>query len=244
MKAIILAAGYTNRLYPLIKDRPKPLLTIRKKPVIEYIIARLESLEQIDQVFIVTNQKFFGQFQDWLDDFPSTKPIKLINDDSVNGSNSPGAIRDIDIVIKREQISEDLLVVAGDNLFSFGLRNFIEFAGKKKPQSSIGIYNLSGKFDSGKFGVVQINSEGEIVDFQEKPSHCASSLVATCLYFFPGEKLRLISDYLNHNHHDDAAGDYISWLVKSDKVYGYSFNEGSWLDVGDTDAYTEAVFTF
>lgn len=244
MKAIILAAGYANRLYPLIKDRPKPLLTIRKKPIIEYIIAKLESLEQINQIFIVTNQKFFSQFQDWLDDFPSLKSIKLISDDSFSGSDSPGAIKDIDIVIKKEQISEDLLVIAGDNLFSFGLRNFIEFAGKKKPQSSIGIYNFSGKFDSGKFGVVQINSEGEIVDFQEKPSRSVSSLIATCLYFFPGEKLHLISDYLNHNLQNDAAGDYISWLVKSDKVYGYSFNEGSWLDVGDTDAYTEAVFTF
>jgi len=244
MKAIILAAGYTTRLYPLTKDRPKPLLTIRKKPVIEYIIAKLESLEQIDQIFIVTNQKFFGQFQDWLDDFPSLKPIKLINDDSLNGNDSPGAGRDIDIVIKREQLAEDLLVVAGDNLFSFGLRNFIEFAGKKKPQSSIGIYNLNGKFDSGKFGVVQLNGDEEIVDFQEKPSRSASSLVATCLYFFPGEKLRLISDYLSHNRQDDAAGDYISWLVKSDKVYGYAFNEGNWLDVGDADAYTEAVFTF
>lgn len=244
MKAIILAAGYANRLYPLIKDRPKPLLTIRKKPIIEYIIARLESLEQLDQIFIVTNRKFFNQFQDWLDDFPSLKPIKLISDDSLNGNDSPGAIRDIDIVIKREQISEDLLVVAGDNLFSFGLRDFIEFAGKKKPQSSIGIYNLNGKFDPGKFGVVRINSDGEIVDFQEKPSRCASSLVATCLYFFPWEKLHLISDYLSHDLPKDAAGNYISWLVKSDKVYGYAFNEGNWLDVGDADAYAEAVFTF
>ncbi len=244
MKAIILAAGYATRLYPLIKDRPKPLLTIRKKPIIEYIIAKLESLEQVDQIYIVTNQKFFSQFQDWLDDFPSLKPIKLINDDSFNGSDSPGVIRDIDIVIKRENLADDLLVVAGDNLFSFGLRNFIEFAGRKKPQSSIGIYNLSGKFDSGKFGVVQINSEGEIVDFQEKPSRSDSSLIATCLYFFPGEKLHLISDYLSQGLQNDAAGDYISWLVKSDKVYGYAFNEGNWLDIGDTDAYTEAVFTF
>lgn len=244
MKAIILAAGYPSRCYPIVKDRPKPLLTIRKKPIIEYIIAKLESLEQIDQIFIVTNRRFLSQFQGWLDDFPSLKPIKLISDDSLNGNDSPGAIRDIDIVIKKEQLAEDVLVVAGDNLFSFSLRGFIEFARKKKPQSSIGIYNLNGKFDSGKFGVVKLNEDEEIIDFQEKPSRPASSLVATCLYFFPGEKLRLISDYLSHNPQDDAAGDYISWLVKSDKVYGYAFNEGNWLDVGDTDAYTEAVFTF
>lgn len=244
MKAIILAAGYATRLYPLTKDRPKPLLTIRKKPIIEYIIDKLESIEQIEEIFIVTNQKFFKQFQDWLDDFPATKSIKLVNDDSVNGNERLGAIRDIDIVIKREQLAEDLLVVAGDNLFSFGLGNFIEFACKKKPQSSIGIYNLNGKFDPGKFGVVQLNGDEEIIDFQEKPTQSVSSLIATCLYFFPREKLHLISDYLSQNHQADATGHYISWLVKSDKVYGYAFNEGSWLDVGDIDAYTEAVFTF
>jgi glucose-1-phosphate thymidylyltransferase len=49
---------------------------------------------------------------------------------------------------------------------------------------------------------------------------------------------------LSHNNHNDAPGYYISWLVKSDKVYGYTFNEGSWLDIGDIDSYTEAVFTF
>lgn len=244
MKAIILAAGYATRLYPITKDKPKPLLTIRKKPIIEYIISKLESIEQIEQILIVTNQKFFSQFQDWLDDFPCAKSIKLVNDGSLNGNERLGAIRDIDIVIKREQLCEDLLVVAGDNLFSFGLRDFIEFACKKKPQSSIGIYNLNGRYKPGKFGVVCLNGDEEIIDFQEKPAHSASSLIATCLYFFPGEKLHRISDYLNHNHQDDDAGHYISWLVKSDKVYGYTFNEGNWLDVGDVDAYTEAVFTF
>lgn len=243
MKALILAAGYATRLYPLTKDRPKPLLTIRSRPIIEYIISKLESLGQIDEILVVTNQKFFRQFQDWLGNFPATKPVKLINDGSVNEKNRLGAIRDIGLVIEKEQLSEDLLIVAGDNLFSFGLHNFIEFADKRRSYTCIGIYNLNGKLMPNKFGIVQLNGNEEIIDFQEKPETPRTSLIAMCVYFFPKEKLHLISDYLSQNNNNDAPGNYISWLLKSDKVYGYKF-EGNWLDIGDIDAYTEAVFTF
>ena len=243
MKALILAAGYATRLYPLTKDRPKPLLTIRKKPIIEYIINKLESLEQIDQILIVTNQKFFEQFQGWLDSLPCAKPIKLINDGSINCKDRLGAIGDINLAIKEEKIEDDLLVIAGDNFFNFSLHGFIDFAQERRPRNSIGIYNLNGRTQLSKFGVVQLNGDEEIIDFQEKPSQPRASLIAMCVYFFPKEKLRLISDYLSQNNDNDAPGHYISWLVKSDKVYGYTF-EGNWCDIGDIDTYTEAVFTF
>lgn len=244
MKALILAAGYLIRPYPLTKGRPKPLLTIRNRPIIEYIINKLESIEQIDQIFIVTNQKFFEQFQGWLDSFSSAKPIKLINDGSINKKDKLGAIGDISLTIREEKIEDDLLVIAGDNLFNFGLQGFIDFAQKMSPQNSIGIYNLNGKTKSNKFGIVQLNGDEEIVDFKEKPTKPESSLIAMCIYFFPKEKLHLISDYLSHNDHNGAPGNYISWLIESDRVYGYTFDKGTWLDIGDADAYTEAVFTF
>jgi glucose-1-phosphate thymidylyltransferase len=243
MKALILAAGYATRLYPFTKDKPKPLLTIRRKPIIEYIINKLESLNQIDQILIVTNQKFFKQFQSWRDNFPSIKPTKLINDGSTNEKDKRGAIGDIALAIKEANIEDDLLVVAGDNLFSFSLQPFIEFANKKRPQTSIGIYNLNGRSNPNKFGVVQLNGNEEITNFEEKPAQPKSSLIAMCIYFFPKENLHLIGHYLNQNGEYDAPGHYISWLTKSDKVYGYTF-EGNWCDIGDIDAYTEAVFTF
>lgn len=243
MKALILAAGYATRLYPLTKDKPKPLLTIRKKPIIEYIINKIESLEQIDEILIVTNQKFIGQFQAWLNNSPSLKPIKLINDGSLNEKDRRGAIGDIALAIKEKNIEDDLLVVAGDNLFSSGLNNFIETAYSRYPHNFIGIYNLNGKLKPNKFGVVQINNEQEIIDFEEKPAYPKSSLIAMCIYFFPKENLHLIERYLSQNGHADAPGHYISWLTKSNKVYGHTFS-GNWHDIGDIDAYTEAVFTF
>lgn len=248
MKALILAGGYATRLHPLTRDRPKSLLTIRSKPIIEHIINKLESLAQIDEILIITNQKFLKQFQDWIDGFPSIKPIKLINDDTTNEKDKLGAIGDIALAIGEEKIEEDLLVIAGDNLFNFSLQGFIDFAHKRRPQNSIGIYNLNGRprfsNGAGKFGVVQLNGDEEIIDFQEKPTNPINSfLVATCIYFLPEEKLRLISEYLSQNNNNDAPGHYISWLAKLDGVYGYTF-EGDWRDIGDIESYTEAVFTF
>lgn len=246
MKALILAAGYDTGLYPITRDKPKPLLTIRKKPIIEYIIHKLENLEQVDEILIVTNQKFCSQFQSWLDNFPSLKPIKLLKDNSQSAQDRCGAIGDISLAIKQENINDDLLVVAGDNLFSFSLRPFIEFALTRRPQPSIGIYNpngSAGKLDLRRFGIVLLNGGGEIVDFQEKPAQPKSSVVAMCIYFFAKENLHLFEQYLSQNSRSEEPGNYISWLAKSDKVYGYSF-EGNWCDIGDIDAYSEAVFTF
>lgn len=249
MKAIILAAGYATRLYPITKDKPKPLLTIRKKPIIEYIISKLESIEQIDQIFIVTNQKFFNQFQCWLDNFPCLKPIQLLNDGSTNEKDKLGAIRDLALVLAKENINDDILVIGGDNLFSSALNAFIDFADAIRPDNAVGVYNLNGKYESGKYGVVELGEDKKIIGFYEKPSngnginHTGSTLISMCLYFFSKEKISLLQEYLKEGNDMDKAGSYIQWLSARDTVYGYTF-PGAWLDIGDIDSYTEAVFTF
>ena len=249
MKALILAAGYATRLYPLTKDKPKPLLTIRRKPIIEYTINKLESLEQIDEILIVTNQRFFKQFQTWLDNFPSLKPIKLINDGSTNEKDKLGAIRDLAFVLVKENIDDDVLVIGGDNLFSAPLNEFIDFAKGICPNNAIGVYNLNGKYESNRYGVVKLDENKKIIGFCEKPSNGnginlnGSTLVSMCLYFFSKEKISLIQEYLKEGNDIDKAGTYIRWLSNRDGVYGYTF-QGTWLDIGDIDSYTEAVFTF
>ncbi len=255
MKSLILSAGYATRLYPITNHKPKSLLTIRGKPIIEYIIAKIELLKEIDQILIVTNHRYIKQFQQWLQNYPAGLPIKLIDDGSINEQDKRGAIGDIAFAIKEEKIKDDLLVIGGDNMFSFSLNRFIEFARNSRPRNFVGTYNLNGKLEPdkpsscaqglGKFGVVKLDMQGRVIDFQEKPTaNNGFSLVSMCLYFFPAEKLSLIYEYLNQNDNHDQAGNYISWLSKHDTVYGYTFNEGNWLDIGDIDAYTEAVFTF
>lgn len=249
MKALILAAGYATRLYPITIHKPKSLLTIKGKPIIEYTINKLESLEQMDEILIVTNQKFFKQFQSWLDNFPFLKPIKLINDGSTNEKDKLGAIRDLALVLTKENINDDLLVIGGDNLFSATLNEFIDFAKGIRPNNAVGVYNLNGKYESNRYGVVKLDENKKIIEFCEKPPNGnginlnGSTLVSMCLYFFSKEKTSLIQEYLKEGNDIDKAGSYIQWLSNRDAVYGYTF-PGSWLDIGDIDSYTDAVYTF
>jgi glucose-1-phosphate thymidylyltransferase len=63
MKVIILAAGYATRLYPLTLNQPKPLLDVAGKPIIEHLLDSLKSIQNIDQFYVVTNNKFTRHFE-------------------------------------------------------------------------------------------------------------------------------------------------------------------------------------
>ena len=244
MKCIVLAADYQTRFYPLTKGTARPLLTIRGKPVIEYIVGKFQLLEEAEQIFIVTNRSFFRKIKVWLDNFASLVPIKLIDDGSVNHKDRLGAIKDIAYVCDKENIDDDLLVIGSDNLFSSMLNGFVDFAKSLRPHNVIGTYVLNGKFKPDKFGMVKVDENKKIIDFIEKPARLnGSTAVSMCLYFFPKEKLPLIKEYIKEAKSFEAAGNYIQWLTSKDTVYGYPF-DGTWLDIGDADSYTEAVFTF
>lgn len=242
MKVLILAAGYATRLYPLTLDTPKPLLKLRNKPIIDYIIEKIEQLEDIEQIFIVSNNKFYEQFNHWLNsrNHNGGHKIKLINDGSINVEDRFGAVGDIHLVIKQESANDDLLIVAADNLFDFDLRQFIEFSLAKRPYHSICLYTENDHLDLSKFGIAQLNSDSQILSFEEKPSSPKSNLISTCIYLLPKEKLNLVSRYLELGNHHDTPGCYIKWLTQSDKVYGKTF-AGIWYDLGDFDSLSKAL---
>lgn len=239
MKALILAAGYGTRLYPLTRNIPKPLLSIARRPVIGHIIERLEEIGDIDEILIVTNQRFVRFFGDWLTNFDSKKPIKIINDRTVSEKSRLGAIGDMDFVIKTEGLDDDLLVVGGDNLFRFNLSRFVKFAKSKGLSCCVGLYQVENRESVKKYSVVELGEDGKIISFQEKPRLPRSTLIAVCIYYFPKKKLLLIPRYLKEGNNPDAPGYYISWLCKTDRVYGFTFR-GSWYDIGDLASYGQA----
>ncbi len=244
MKALILAAGYAVRLYPLTKQNPKPLLKIGKKPIIDYIIEKLEDIEEIDRIYIVTNSKFISKFKKWAESFKSSKPITLIDDLSTTPENKRGAIGDMEFSISKKRIKDDLLVIGGDNLFDGDLKGFLATAKKKKKCNVIGVYDIKDLSQADKYGVIRLNNNDRIIDFQEKPAKPVSTLVAMCLYYFPKEKLKLISQYLKDKLvKSDAMGFYIDWLRRKYTVYGHRFN-GRWYDIGDLKFYSKAKEKF
>jgi len=240
MKALILAAGYGTRLYPLTHQYPKPLLKIGKRPLIDFIIDKIKDLEQPNEIIVVTNQRFIKIFRKWLKTKKDIQNLSLVNDLTKDYQHRRGAIGDIDFVIRKKQIKDDLLVIGADNLFEGNLKDFIYFAKKKSPYVTIGVYDIKDKNKASLYGVLKLDRFKQVVDFKEKPKHPFSNLVAMCLYYFPKESLAFIRRYLKENKDKkDALGFYIEWLSKKDKVYGFSFSK-SWYDIGHHKIYQEA----
>lgn len=247
MKALILAAGYATRLYPLTKDNPKPLLKIAGRPIINYIIDKLGAIKEIDEIIVVSNDRFFSNFKSWLKGLRTDKKISIINDRTKSEKARIGAIGDIAFVVGKKTIKNDLLVIGGDNLFTGCLNDFVSFSIAKKSAFTLGLFDTHDKKQASNYGVVHIDKTKRVIDFQEKPILAKSSLVAMCLYYFPADKLCWLKQYMGIGRRlkrRDATGSYIQWLLSKEPVYGFVF-QGCWYDIGQIDSYrmADGLFT-
>lgn len=238
MRVLILAAGYGTRLYPLTLNLPKSLVPIRNKPLMNFLIEKINSLKEkfeIEEVLVVSNNKFYKYFLDWKRKYQVE--AEILND----GSNSPhdrlGAVKDIKFAIGKK--NGDWLILGGDNLFEDDLKKFVVFSYKNKPYSCIGLHDVVKKRLATRYGVVKIDSGRKIIGFAEKPKNPFSTLAATCIYFFPEESLSFLDKFLSVETNTDAAGKYICWLAKQTRVYGYTMS-GHWLDIGQKDSLIKA----
>jgi glucose-1-phosphate thymidylyltransferase len=244
MKALILAAGYATRLYPLTKEFPKPLLMVQGRPIIDYIIDKLEAINEVDEIIVVTNTKFISRFRKWADESQNSRRISLVDDLTKDLKSRRGAVGDMYFAIVKKRLNDNLLVIGGDNLFGGDLEDFLSFAKSNRAHPVIGVYDIKDKLEARKYGVVKLNRKKQLVYFAEKPTDPQSTLVAMCLYYFPKEKLGLVKEYARaHVGGHDATGFYIDWLRKKVPVYGFIFS-GRWYDIGDHKFYNEAKKSF
>ncbi len=243
MKILILAAGYATRLYPLTKHWPKPLLLVKEKPIIAHIIEKVDSIEDVDEIIIVSNDKFFHQFEDWAKNAGFKNKITVINDKTTSENDRLGAIGDINFAINEAKIKDDLMVIGGDNLFSFDLNKFSEFVEQKKAMCAVGLYDIKNPDMVSKYGVVTVDESKKIIGFQEKPKTSKSTLISMCVYFFSAKALKLFKQYIESKDCHDTSGDYIKWLCEKTEVWGYEFN-GVWYDIGDIVTFYHASVTF
>lgn len=242
MKVVILAAGYATRLWPLTLDKPKPLLPVAGKPMIEYIIDRIKNEKAISDIYVVTNTKFVKHFTQWKKTYSCKKKISVVDDKMKSLKDKRGSIGDIIYTIDNKKIKTDTLVIAGDNIFDFSLGDFIKQSQKKSPNATIGLFDVGNKRLAKEYGIVAVDKERKITSFKEKPKNPKSTLAAMCLYYFPKEKLRLIKKYKTDGNPLDLAGSFIKWLSKNEDVYAHTF-KGIWLDIGDKSSLKRAQKT-
>jgi glucose-1-phosphate thymidylyltransferase len=238
MKIIILAAGYAVRLQPLTLNTPKSLLPIGGRPIMDRIMDKLSLIKGWDELYVITNAKFYDNFVKWARGTSFKDKISVINDGTTSNENRLGAIKDMYVVMEEKAIDDDLLVVAGDNLFEFNIPAFMEFAGSNDGVS-IALYDIGSTDLAGDYGVVKLDSSDMVVDFEEKPQNPKSTLISTGIYYFPKNKLPFIHKYVTMQSKLDAPGYYIGWLSREDKVYGFKFIE-DWYDIGNIESYNKA----
>ena len=245
MKAIIPAAGYATRLYPLTKDFPKPLLDISGRPMIEYIISKIGDIPEVNEIIVVTNAKFFPHFDAWKKNFNSKIPVRILNDGTKNENERLGAIGDFQFAIEKAGIKEDLLIINADNLFNFSLLNPYSFF-KSKASDVICFFDIGSVEEARKMGVGRLDSNGKIIDFVEKPAEPKSTLMSTGIYFYRQTTVRLIKEYLGSGNSPDKPGNFVGWLYRKKPVFGFVPREKNdkWFDIGSFDALEEARKAF
>lgn len=245
MKLIILAAGYATRLYPLTLDKPKPLLEVAGQPMIEHVLASLGSVPEIDRIYVVTNAKFDGHFERWAEGYGSradVAPIRVINDGSTDDSNKLGAIGDLHLVLKRENVNDDVIVVAGDNLFDSGLEGFAEFC-LQRGAPAVGVYDVGDLEEIKKYNNIGTDTEGRITSFEEKPSKPVGTITAIALYFYPESTLPLIHQYIEEGNNPDQPGRLVQWMYTRTPYYTWRV-PGTWYDIGSKETLVEADRVF
>lgn len=243
MKVIILAAGYATRLRPLTLDQPKPLLPVAGKPMIERVGEVLAPIGGIERVYVVTNARFAGHFERWAVGYRDTAlPFTIVNDGSTDEHNRLGAIGDIHFVLQTQAVDEDVIVIAGDNLFSESQAGFGDFC-RQKGAPVVGIYDVGSLEQVKKFNALTLDAEGRITFFEEKPETPQSTLTAIALYYYPRAVLPLIRRYIAEGNHPDQPGRLVQWLYPRVPFYTWRV-PGRWYDIGSKETLEEANRVF
>jgi glucose-1-phosphate thymidylyltransferase len=241
MKLIILAAGYATRLYPLTLNKPKPLLPVAGKPMMEHVLDNIATVKAIDHAYVVTNAKFATHFEDWAATYQRPDlhfSFSIVNDRSTDDSNMLGAIGDMHLVLTKYVLDDDIIVIGGDNLFSSDLKKFGEYC-KQKHAPVLGVYDVGDLEEIRKYNAIEIDEDDRITYFEEKPSRPKSTLTGIALYYYPQATLQLIRQYLTDGNNPDQPGRLVQWMYQRTPFYVWRI-PGIWFDVGAKETLEEA----
>ncbi len=235
MKAIILAAGYATRLRPLTDTWAKELLPVGGRPIIDRIVEKIAEVHDVDEVHVVTNARKAKAFLDWGRD----KDVRIHDDGTLTNDDRLGAIGDLLFVVDRAKLDDDLLVIAGDNLFDFAISDLVDFWRSKGRASAVAVRDVGSLELASHYGVVELEEDARIHSFVEKPADPVSSLAATATYVFHREHVGLLRPYLEGEHGSDQPGRFVGWLHRHEPVYGWVFDH-AWFDIGNHEQLLEA----
>lgn len=236
LRSLVLAGGYGTRLGQLGRNRSKVLLPVAGRPVVDYLLDRVCEIPELREIVLVTNQRFHRDFVEWASASSRVIPLRVLNDGTSSAEDRLGAVGDVLYGIENAGIDDDLLVVAGDNLFDFDLRRMAALMRTKG--SAVAVYDVGDVLEAKKFNNLELDDDGRIRAFQEKPAEPTSSLVAVAIYLFRKTDLGLFARYRDEGHNLDVIGGFVQWAHKETPMYACVYG-GHWWDIGDPEVYAE-----
>ncbi len=236
MICVLLAAGYATRMYPLTENFPKPLLEIKGKSILDWIVDDLATSGKIDRYVVISNHKFLSHFEKWvsLKKFQGFN-MNLLDDGSTSNDNRLGAVKDIEFAIDELDLEDNLLVLAGDNVMDFSFNSFVDYFGEKKT-TCIMRYRIPGLKGPCKFGVATIDENDKVLNMVEKPHIPESEWAVPPFYIYKKSDLGLFKEGIDGGCKTDAPGSFIEWLCKQTEVHAFEM-PGQRFDVGSIEGY-------
>ena len=228
MKCVILAAGYATRLYPLTERFPKPLLDVGGKPILDWLVDDVSGV--VESFSVVSNHKFAGQFSAWA--ASRSERIEVIDDGTMSNEERLGAVRDLQLAV---QEGEDHLVMAGDNMLDFSMKGFIDYA-TAKGTSCVMCHEEHDLAKLRKTGVITLDEDGLITDYQEKPDEPRGHFAVPPFYVYRARDIARIGEALDAGCNPDAPGSFAVWLSKRTGMHAWIM-PGKRYDIGDAASY-------
>ena len=229
MKAVIMAGGEGTRLRPLTCNRPKPMVPVGNKPVMEHIVELLKKHNLNDVA--VTLQYMPDLIREYFGD-GSEYGMKIRYYVEQTPLGTAGSVKNAE-----EFLNDTFIVISGDALTDIDLTEAIEFHYRKNSIATIVLKKVDIPLE---YGVVVTDKEGRITRFLEKPSwgEVFSDTVNTGIYILNPEVLK----YFNKNEMFDFSKDLFPILMKEKRpMFGF-VTEDYWCDIGDLKAYIQAHF--
>ena len=240
MKCIVLAAGYATRLYPLTKNFPKPLLKVANKTILDHLLDDIHNSGEVDEFIVVSNHAFYEHFLSWAKEKPYK--ITLLDDGTTTNENRLGAVKDIAFAIDELNLTDDLLIIAGDNLLSFPLGEFIGYF--KKCNTTVIMRYFEADYESlKKRGVIEALEGDRVLGMVEKSPNPPTNWCVPPFYVYKKEDIHLINEAIESGVSTDAPGSFTAWLTKKTVVNSWEMT-GERYDIGDINSYEKVKEIF
>jgi mannose-1-phosphate guanylyltransferase len=242
MKAMILAAGKGTRVRPMTHVLPKPMIPLVRKPVMEFLVEHLKA-NGITEIMVNTSHLapvIEEYFRDG--DRFGVQMAYSFEGDLVDGKIEGKAIGSAGGMKKIQDFSgffdETFVVLCGDALVDVDFAAVLRFHRERNSIATLVLRDVPAG-DVSKYGVVETDPSGRILQFQEKPTReeAVSSTINTGIYVFEPEVL----DYIPSGVEFDIGSQLLPELVRNGQnIFGIAL-PFAWLDIGSVPDYWEAT---